>query len=404
MATDRSPRVLYSFPDAVGKPGIGVTAMHQLRGLSAQGVELVLYCASQRESAGAPKRTVRTLELAGRRIPHRLLGVERAYRYHDLRVASALRRLGTGAVDLVHCWPRAATATARAARQLGVPVVREVVSSHTGYVFDVVARESARLGVTPPAGHDHTFDPVRLRQEEEEFRLADFLLAPSEFSRDTFIERGVSPERLLMHRYGYDPARYRPERRNGRADGRPFTALFAARCEPLKGLHLALEAWCRSGLAEHGRFVICGSFVPGYRRAVQRWLDHPSVEEHGFVQDLDAVMRESDALVLPSLVEGSALVSYEAQASGCVLLASNASGARCEHGEHGLVHRAGDVDQLAAQLRWLHARPERLEALRNAALAHARTLTWDDAAEELLGAYRTALATREREGRPALIA
>jgi len=65
-------------------------------------------------------------------------------------------------------------------------------------------------------------------------------------------------------------------------------------------------------------------------------------------------MRQSDVLVLPSLEEGSALVTYEARGSGCVLLVSDAAGAVCKHMENALVHPAGDVAELAKHISMLH--------------------------------------------------
>ena len=46
---------------------------------------------------------------------------------------------------------------------------------------------------------------------------------------------------------------------------------------------------------------------------------------------------------LASLTEGSALVTFEAQGSGCVLCVSDAAGADCRPGLDALVHPAGDV-------------------------------------------------------------
>jgi hypothetical protein len=65
-----------------------------------------------------------TLTLAGKRVPHRAIGRRRTYRYHDRRVAKALRDLA-GRIDVVHCWPRATAETAAAARRTGVVSVRE---------------------------------------------------------------------------------------------------------------------------------------------------------------------------------------------------------------------------------------------------------------------------------------
>jgi glycosyltransferase involved in cell wall biosynthesis len=379
-------RIVYSFPDTLGAPGIGTTALNQVKGLIARGHEVLVYCTSARGELGGAARTTTTLTVLGRRVPHRALGRERAYRYHDRRVARALRRLRPRA-DVVHCWPRATVQTAAAAREVGTKSVREVPNTHTAYAYESVAEETAALGIQAASGHSHTFDPAALALEEAEFRAVDALAVPSEFSKRTFLERGFDESRLLLHQYGFDPDRFP-------VDGRPvarsrdgLTVLFAGRCEPRKGLHHALRAWIDSGAAERGRFVICGDFFPGYREVLAPWLEHPSVQERGFEPDLAATMRDSDILVLPSVEEGSALVTYEAQASGCVLLVSDAAGARAEHMEGGLIHAAGDVAALTDHLRLLDRDRALLARLREHTLARRPELTWDRAAEDLESIY-----------------
>jgi glycosyltransferase involved in cell wall biosynthesis len=105
-------------------------------------------------------------------------------------------------------------------------------------------------------------------------------------------------------------------------------------------------------------------------------------------------MRESDVLVLPSVEEGSAIVTYEAQACGCVLVVSDAAGARCEHMRHGLVHPAGDVETLTDHLRLLTRDPGLLSSLRDETHADRRRLNWDTAAEQLASIYEAVVPRR----------
>jgi glycosyltransferase involved in cell wall biosynthesis len=379
--------LLYSFPDALGRPGIGTTAFQQVREVAGQGVDVTLYCTSLQAELPPNVRVVQTLSIAGRRVPHRVLGIERSYRYHDLRVALALRRLGSS-IDIVHTWPKAAVHTCRAAHRIGVPCLREVPNTHTGHAFDVVAREIELLGMEPIRGHSHTFDADVLKREVLEYETADALLIPSEYSRRTFLERGVPSEKLVLHSYGYDTGRFFASGNDHRPGGRPFTAIFVGRCEPRKGLHHALRAWVDSGASEGGRFIILGSFAPGYREAIEPLLAHPSVEVHGYVSDPSELMRESDVFVFPSIEEGSALVTYEAQACGCVPVISEATGARCRDGVDGYVHAPGDVATLTEQLRRLHQEPELLARFRAATLARTDDLTWEAAGKELVRIYK----------------
>jgi glycosyltransferase involved in cell wall biosynthesis len=254
---------------------------------------------------------------------------------------------------------------------------------------DVVGREIESLGMTASRkAFSHVLSEKTLELEEREYDEADILLVPSDYSLETFVARGIAPAKLRLHRYGFDVDRFYTSADDARRPAdRPFTAIFVGRCEPRKGLHLALRAWIDSGAADDGRFVVCGSFEPGYREAIEDLLEHPSVEVRGYVADPAALMRESDVFCFPSIEEGSALVTYEARACGCVLVVSEAAGARTEDGVDGLVHEPGDLATLTQHLRLLHEDPTLLERLREAALARSDDLSWRAAAEELVGVY-----------------
>ena len=382
-------RVLYSFPTRLGTTGIGTTAWHGIVGLVEHGVEVTVVCASCERPLPDEVRLIETLRPLGVKVPFRLLGFDRAVRLHDRRAAATLRRL-RARTDIVHTWPLGAERTLIAARELGIASVLERPNAHTEFAFAAVERVRRELGLAADPSSPHMRRPERLAREEREYASADALLCPSDFVAATFRDAGVPETRLLRHRYGYDPARFSAE---GRDDGghRPFTAGFVGRGEPRKGLHYALRAWLDSGAADAGRFVIAGAIDADYRVVLEPLLAHPSVEQHGHVADPAALMRSFDVLVLPSVEEGSALVTYEARACGAVLLVSDHSGAVCTDGVDALVHRAGDEAALAGNLRALAGDAELLGRLRAASLAGATELTWSEAGRVLAGAYAAAL-------------
>src|SRR5262249_43035807 len=129
---------------------------------------------------------------------------------------------------------------------------------------------------------------------------------------------------------------------------------------------------------------------PAYRTVIAGLLAESGAEELGFVADIGAVLRGADVLVLPSVTEGSALVVFEAMASGAVPLVSDASGAPVEPGTDGLVHEAGDVPALAKDRAGRAADPAGLAAMRAAALARRDELSWSTAGIELRTAYELA--------------
>lgn len=391
---DAAPlRVLYSFPHRIGAGQICHTAWQQVDGLHHAGVELIVATGSVARPLPAGVAVRQTLGLGKFRLPVRLVGRLAACRLHDARVAGMLPSL-RGKIDLIHGWPLGSLRTIRVARRLGIPFVMERPNAHTRFAFEVVAEECRRLGYRLPPGHEHEFNATTLAREEAEYAESDALLCPSDFVARSFLDQGFPATKLIRHRYGYDASRFAPPPPRDVAGG-GLTMLYAGWCAPRKGLHRALRAWLDSGAPERGgKFLVCGAFVEGYAERIGDLLAHPSVEVLGHRDDLDVQMRRSDLFVLSTVEEGSALVTYEARASGCVLLVSDASGAVCEHGKNALVHRSGDVAALTEHIRRLDLDRELLAGLRAASLATVGELTWRAAGGALRAAYGEALLRR----------
>jgi glycosyltransferase involved in cell wall biosynthesis len=273
------------------------------------------------------------------------------------------------------------------ASRLGIPTVLERPNAHTAFAYEVVRRECERLGVELSPDHEHAYQEDVLRREIAEYDLATRLLCPSEFVASTFVERGFSRDRLARHQYGFDDEIYYPDVRVCDQKKR-LRMIFVGGCAPRKGLHYALEAWLRSSAHTEGEFLIAGAFVPGYAEKLGPALAHPSVRVLGQRDDVPALMRSSDILVLPSIEEGSALVTSEARGSGCVLLVSEASGAVCKHMLDGLVHPVGDVKTLTEQIAMLHDNRNLLERLRARSLQTVKEITWTAAGGRLVDVYR----------------
>ena len=386
-------RVLYSFPNRLGAQRICYAAWQQINGLVAAGAEVLAMPASLERPLPASVKVRPTLAWGKVKIPFRLLGRPRAWKLHDRIVASRLKRL-RGKVDVIHLWPMGALRTLQAARALHIPTILERPNAHTQFAYEVVEQECKRLGITMPPHHEHAYNEAYLRHEEAEYALADRLLCPSDFVMQTFLDRGFKPENLARHQYGFDEKFCHANGRS-RAARPGLTFLFAGGCAPRKGLHFALEAWLQSSAHTHGTFLIVGEFIPGYAELLAPMLAHPSVQRLGFRKDYPDVMRDSDVLVLPSIEEGSALVTSDARGCGCVLLVSDAAGAICRHGINALVHRPGDVATLARHMSQLNDDRQLLEKLRAASLSTVSELTWSTAGERLFQVYRDTLAARQ---------
>jgi glycosyltransferase involved in cell wall biosynthesis len=389
-----SVRILHSFPHKIGASRICTTAWHEVADVADAGGDLTVYAGVVHRPLPPRVRVQTTLARGRWRIPYRVLGLLRTLALHDRIVARALPKLAD-TIDIVHTWPLAGLQTLQTARRLGIPTVVERANTHTRFAYEAVARECERLGVDLPSDQDHAYNTTRLRKEEEEYDLADYLLCPSDFVLQTFRDRGFEPEKLVRHRYGYDESVYYPAV-GEREPQLGLSALFVGIGAVLKGLHFALEAWLRSSASQTGTFRIAGEFIPQYEETLADMLAHPSVQVLGHRSDIPELMRQSDVLMLPSITEGSPLVCIDAIGSGCVPLVSDACTAVCRHDQNALVHAVGDVDAITRHLTLLDEDRDRLAELRAACLAAAPMLTWPVAGQRLLEIYEEVAATCPR--------
>lgn len=391
-ANGKPIRVLYSFPLKLGAERICYTAWQQVNGLSAAGAEVTVFSAAISRSLPSNVKVRPTLARGKIRIPNRLLGRMAYARLHDWLVSRRIEKMA-GQIDIIHTWPLGALRTLKTAARLGIPTVLERCNAHTRFAYEVVQKECERLDVPLPPNHEHFYNREILRIEEEEYRLADGLLCPSDFVVKTFLEQGIASKKLLRHIYGFDEKEYFPNEQAPDPKG-GLRMLFVGVCAVRKGVHYALEAWLQSPAHRNGVFQIAGEFLPAYARKLSSQLAHPSVKVLGHRTDVADLMRKSDILVLPSIEEGFGLVVAEAMGSGCVPLISDACTDICRHMENGLVHRVGDVKTLAEQITMLHENRALLKQLRDASLRAAPGFTWKAAGVELLKVYREAMVAR----------
>ncbi len=384
-------RVLHSFPHRLGMSRICTTAWYEIDSTAEAGVQIHVIAGDSVRPFSRPGIKVETTFSWGKaRIPYRILGARRMCILHDLLVARRLPSL-KDKIDIIHAWPLGAHHTMKAAKKLGIPVALERCNAHTRFAYEVVRKESERIGVPLPPGHEHAFDPKILALEEEEYALADGLLCPSDFTAKTFVDQGFPRERMFRFIYGVDEKVFHPAP-TPRMSGGGLKMIYVGVAAVRKGLHFALEAWLNSPVSKDGEFLIVGGFIPAYREKLAPLLAHSSIKVLGHRNDVPALMRDCDVFVMPSIEEGFGLVCTEAMASGCVPLVSDACTDLCRNEINSLVHRVGDKITLTQQINRLHADRILLNRLRTSGLSFVPQMTWTAAGQTLLAAYRGIIA------------
>lgn len=180
--------------------------------------------------------------------------------------------------------------------------------------------------------------------------------------------------------------------------------LFVGRLVERKGVHVLLEALARLPEEPAITLEIVGDGAD--REALQAQAHALGlagrVHFHGYVprQELEAQLRECDALVLPAVtdakgdIEGLGVVLLEAMSFAKPVIASMAGGITdiVRHGENGLLVPAGDVAALASALQAFAGDPAMVRRLGEAALHDVRErFSWDSILDRLEAVYTSLL-------------
>ncbi len=252
----------------------------------------------------------------------------------------------------------------RLLRRLGV----DVLHTHVHVAANVLGRLGARAARTAVVSHLHIenhFRPSRLARaplvglDNATARLCARLIAVSDATRHAFQRQGFPAGLLETVHNGIDAAAVRAAPPAGlRAElGIPDGAILLAhvgRLAPVKGQRELIEALRSLGRKDVHAVFLGRDLERGgaYADELERLATGLDVHFAGFRADAASAVREADALVLPSWIEGLPLVVLEAMAHAKPVVATAVGGTpeAVIDGETGLLVPPRDVPALEAAL------------------------------------------------------
>jgi glycosyltransferase involved in cell wall biosynthesis len=212
------------------------------------------------------------------------------------------------------------------------------------------------------------------------YRRAERIIAVSTPIRRRLIERdGVHPDLITIVPNAVVSA---PEGRSeeppaGLRGGRPLVGVVA-RLQPEKGVANFLKAAARvAPRFPEAHFVVAGDGP--LREELVALAGNLGLWDRihflGFRSDASALMGSLDVLVVPSLTEGSPLVTLEAMAAGVPVVASAVGGIpdQVRHGKEGLLVPPGDTGAMGDAIVALLRDPARARSLGEAGRRRATT-------------------------------
>lgn len=372
----------------VGKKGnIGIRTAHLLR-YSADD-EFALACFARGYSGHYQGVHCNGMSLFGQ-IP-RILNAVRIYacpsynhRYFDIRlfetlgISCAKKMLEAGMIDLAHVWDYCPSLIGFL-KAKGVKTVLDVPIAPTTY-----GRRINSL-VTPGLLMD---DSDMIAIEAAAFSAADHILAPSAFVADELVLAGVEPSKISVVAFGVDHIKGHAPVRTFAAEKSGLDYCLAGALGRRKGVFELLDAWGDPQFSGD-RLHLCGRVYPDVKRKISS-LGLKNVILPGFV-DLREYFSKCDVFVLPSWLEGSAKVVYEAMSMGLPCIVTNSTGSIVRHRTDGLVIKPGDVEELKSCMIWMKNNPLKARDMGLSARGFVSGYTWNHYASRVYQVYRDVL-------------
>ncbi len=288
--------------------------------------------------------------------------------------------------DVIHCWSGVAEESLRACAEHSLCTLARS-SAHISTQHRLLEEEEVRTGKTleKPSGWI-------IEREEREYELAHVVIVPSRFARETFLQRGVSPDTvkvvsLPQHATGFvaTPTAIAARAKRLRA-GAPLRVLYVGMLSYRKGMHDMLEV-----LRElHGamEFRMVGPLLPECAEFAADASKFGRVEPAVRETNLPDVYSWGDVFLLPTIEDGFAVVLGQAQAAGLPFITTTNSGGPdiLAQGGHGFVVPVRSPQAIVERLLWCDDNREQVAQMVEQLHAEPPRRSWDDVAIDFMQA------------------
>ena len=312
--------------------------------------------------------------------------VDQVYQSLDREAARRLRHGEYGAaVRGVYAYEDCAEQLFATAAERGLKRIYDLPIAYWETAQRLLREEAERYPDWEPTLGGTRDSPAKLARKTRELALADLVICPSNFVLESLPDDARAKKQTLMAPFG-SPIVDLP--RNEKNNVGPLRVLFAGAMTQRKGL-ADLFAAMKLIDSANVQLVVMGSRVlplDWYRERFRDFVYEPP-RPHADVLQL---MQSCDVFVLPSIVEGRALVQQEAMACGLPLIATKNAGGDdlIEDGRTGFLVPIRSPEAIAERINWFAANRSQIVGMGAAAQARAREFTWRAYGEGIVAAVR----------------
>ncbi len=283
--------------------------------------------------------------------------------------------------DLLIVWSNAGLNTLRAAKNIVKIRVVERGSTHILFQKEILEEEFKRFNVQKEIFTDSEIENELIQYEE-----ADFISIPSKFAKKTYIDKNITPSKLIQIPYGVNLDLFKTTKKYDTT----FRVVFAGGLSLRKGVHYLLEAFSKLNL-KNAELLLIGSMsseIKPFLRKYDGFYKYIGKVPH---ISLAKYLSQGSVFVLPSIEEGLAMVLLQAMACKLPVICTTNSGGEdlIKNGQEGFIIPIRDIGAIQEKILYLYENPDAVEEMGLLARKKVESeFSWEHYGEKIIAEYR----------------
>lgn len=365
-------KILCIYPSHFCNRGVPHACLSIASSMFSSSVDVEVVGVSSDKEISSPFYT-NTISPAINPIAYRLLSSEKLRRFCEYTFLKKLRE-----DDIAYLWPATSINLFEKIKRQGNKIVVENINCHQFFSKQILDVEYNKLGLKPA----HTITDDSIQDEFHKLELSDYVFSPSPAVSESLLSSGIANEKILQTSYGLLENEIFEYQFNNKKN-KPLTAIFVGRVGVRKGIHLVLNYWDKANI--NGILKVIGQVEDYGQEIIEPFLNHPKIQFLQYTNDLKKLYREADFFILPSLEEGSPLVTYLALGAGLPCLVSPMGGGGIiRDGHEGFIIDPHDEAGWVTAIRQMESNPELREYQGKEAWKSASSYLWKDVGQKRL--------------------
>ena len=281
--------------------------------------------------------------------------------------------LANKSINNIYAYEDSAFYAFEAAKENGIKCIYELPIVYWKYMHQLLNEEIERLPAWRPTFVFAKDSSEKLERKEREIDLADTICCPSDFVYNSLPKSIRESKNCVVNRYAAPEVTVPPLINNC---NKTVKFIFVGSMSQRKGLADLLEAFKKIKRTDVELTIIGSPFMPmSFYYSIYPQFKH--IHSCSNTEVLQ-VMRSCDVFILPSIVEGRALVQLEALSMGLPLIITPNTGGSdlVEDGKTGFIIPIRSPEAICEKVNWFADNKENLYDMKKYVQNYARTINW----------------------------